>query len=201
MQYVFFYFISSFVANMANILINGNYFKKSKCDFCDKVISVWRLIPILSGFFKTTCCKKKIVSYAIKELLIFTISIVLSSFSFKYVITFYFLYILSDFDIQTYEIHYPLFFIFLILQFMFFPIINICFILFLLLVFTFFDKLGFADVVFIITTSLFIHNIALYILISCIIGLMHMKLKGSNKIPFLPSLCLSYLILLILERI
>lgn len=199
MLYIIFYFISSLVANMSAILINKNYFKKSKCDFCDKTIPIWRLTPIFSGFFKTSCCKKRIISYAIKELIIFITSIILSYFSIKYVITFYLLYILSDFDINTYEIHYPLFFIFLIFQLIFFPINNVYFILFVLFAFTFFDKLGFADVVFIIATSLFIHNIAQYILMSCIFGLIHMKLKGSNKIPFLPSLCLSYLILLILK--
>lgn len=195
---IIFYFLSSFVANFALSYKNKNYFKFSCCDYCNQKVQF--NIPIFSGLFKTKCCNKNIIHYSIKELLIFIISIWLYSYSIHYVITFYLLFIISEYDFLTYEISYFIFLILIIYQLFTFKIFYFPYFISLILTcFSLKNKLGFGDVVFISCTSLFVENIALYLLMSCIIGLIW--IKKAERIPFLPALSIAYLTCLILQRI
>lgn len=193
-----FYLLSSFIANFAISFKNKTYFKISRCDYCNQIILF--NIPIFSGLFKTRCCNKNITHYSIKETLIFIISIWLYSFSIHYVIVFYLLFILSEYDILTYEISYLIFSILIVYQLFTFQIYTFPFIIIIILTFfSIMNKLGFGDVVFIGFTSLFIKNIGLYLLISSILGIIF--IKKAERIPFLPALSIAYLINLLLQGI
>lgn len=198
-MFFIYYFFSSFIANFAQSYHNKTLFQFSKCDFCNQKIG-YSNIPVFSGFFKTKCCKKSILHYSIKELFIFLISLLLHQLGIHFVFVFYALYILSDYDILTYEINYFIFTLMIILLFLYFPQYNIQYLIIgILFIFSLLQKIGFGDVVFIAFTILFINNVGLYLLISCVIGIIW--IKKEEKIPFLPSLSIGFLICLILQRI
>lgn len=195
MQILLLYFLSSFIVNLPNMILQKNFLYFSKCDNCHQKIPIYRNIPIISGLFKSLCCKKTLYQYSIHELFIFAVSIYLLKYNLLFIITFYLLYLLSIIDFKIHEIHYPTFMLFIIIQFLLFPIVQIPYFLLLLLPFVYFKYLGFADVVFMFFGGIFINNIPIWIMFSCILGLLDIKLKRRNIIPFLPYLCLTYFLL------
>lgn len=190
---ILFYFLSSFIVSFPYQLKNDTLWRFSKCDYCGTPIKWYYNIPIFSGLFKTRCCKKVILKYSFLELLVFGCSIFLYyTFSLYFVFLFYLLYILSIYDILHLEIHYPIFFLFIFIEYYFFPHYKFSvFLSILLLVFSFFNKIGFGDVVFLSCSFYFVKNIHLYLLIACFFGLCYCI---KPKIPFLPACCLALLI-------
>lgn len=196
MIYVILFFLSSFIVNIPHMLIHKQYLKFSSCDYCNKKIPFYRNIPIISGLFKTRCCKERILKYSFHEGFMFLISCFFISQP-RLLCICCILYILAIYDSLTLEIHYPIFILLIILLFLWFPIYSIHWIVIVLFIFSMFNHLGFADIIFIFFTSMFIKSLTLYILIASSIGILHIILSKQQQIPFLPALCITFFILLI----
>ncbi|MCD8786410.1 prepilin peptidase [Staphylococcus gallinarum] len=215
-QFILCSILFSFLYQLCHIdSLSFKYFKsRSRCDYCNKVLDFYCLIPIISYILlkgKSRCCKHRLsLTYIIGELLSLSPCILLTSSHLPitlttYLLNFIFLLVLSICDYDNYAIPLHVVVIYIICA------IFLCeghFINFLIistilhcLFFIFKQAIGYGDILifsllsFILPFQVFFLTLQLTFIIAGMLTLILMMLQRRkiNKVPLIPYILLGFI--------
>ena len=183
---------------------------RSQCSSCQTVLRWWQLLPLISQFiFKSRCafCGEKFsYHYFILE---FHSGILFGALWFDLDLLHFLILLmsllLSKFDIDSYAYPLNIGLAFTACFFILFPVTPIAYFLLALACFTFFINIGIGagDILwlFFASFSLSLEEMLIPIQLASALGLCFLLIKKRKKIPFIPFLSFSYLIVILLPRI
>ena len=182
---------------------------RSQCSSCQSPLKWYQLIPLISQIiFKSKCrlCGVKFsYSYFILE---FLTGILFGALWFDldllHFLTLFISLLLSKFDIDTYSYPLNIGLGFTACFFILFPVTPIAYFLLALACFTFFINIGIGagDILwlFFASFSLSLEEMLILIQLASALGLCFLLIKKRKKIPFIPFLSFSYLIVILLPQ-